>query len=114
MSKIAVTIKGLDACKATMQRVLSTIETGTEVALDAVSEATLADAKQNCPVDTGKLERSLEIEKERLRRLIGTNVDYSIYVHEGTYKMKGRPFLTNAFEADKAVLPQECRKIKVI
>lgn len=26
---------------------------------------------------------------------VGTNVEYATYVHEGTYKMAGRPYITN-------------------
>ena len=30
--------------------------------------------------------------------MVSTNVDYAIYVHEGTYKMRARPFLTAALQ----------------
>jgi HK97 gp10 family phage protein len=54
-------------------------------------------AKTRCPVDTGRLRSSInwrmELEGDKLVAIIGTNVEYAIYVHEGTKYMPGRPFL---------------------
>lgn len=54
-------------------------------------------AKARCPVDTGRLRGSInwriEFEGGSLVAIIGTNVEYAIYVHEGTKHMGGRPFL---------------------
>lgn len=54
-------------------------------------------AKTHCPVDTGRLRSSinwrLEFYGGVLTAIIGTNVEYAIYVHEGTRYMTGRPFL---------------------
>lgn len=54
-------------------------------------------AKARCPVDTGRLRGSInwriEIDGGGLVAIIGTNVSYAIYVHEGTSRMAGRPFL---------------------
>ena len=33
--------------------------------------------------------------------IFGTNVEYAVYVHEGTRKMAGRPFLRNGVDAVK-------------
>lgn len=30
--------------------------------------------------------------------VVGTNVEYAIYVHEGTSRMEGRPYLTDAID----------------
>lgn len=54
-------------------------------------------AKARCPVDTGRLRSSItwrmEIDSDGLVAIVGTNVEYAIYVHEGTRYMAGRPFL---------------------
>lgn len=54
-------------------------------------------AKARCPVDTGRLRSSinwrLEIDSRGLAAIIGTSVEYAIFVHEGTRYMTGRPFL---------------------
>lgn len=53
-------------------------------------------AKLRCPVDTGRLRSSitwrLEFDGE-LAAIIGTSVEYAIYVHQGTRYMEPRPFL---------------------
>jgi len=44
-------------------------------------------------VDTGRLRNSISHTIQGKDAIVGTNVPYGIYVHEGTYKMKGRPYL---------------------
>lgn len=59
-------------------------------------------AKARCPVDTGRLRSSitwrLEYDSE-LAAIIGTSVEYAIYVHEGTVYMPPRPFLVDGLHA---------------
>jgi HK97 gp10 family phage protein len=52
-------------------------------------------AKQVTPVDTGRLRSSIWAEKYSGRSYrVGThNVSYARYVHEGTWKMRSRPFM---------------------
>lgn len=54
-------------------------------------------AKARCPVDTGRLRSSItwriETDGQGIVGIVGTNVEYAIYVHEGTRYMAGRPFL---------------------
>lgn len=57
-------------------------------------------------VDTGKLFDSIEAVVSRVSQnamdvRVGTNVDYARYVHEGTRKLKGRPFITDGLMAAK-------------
>ncbi len=56
-------------------------------------------AKQRCPVDTGRLRSSITWRIEPVKPLtaiVGTNVEYAVFVHEDTRHMSGRPFLTDA------------------
>lgn len=73
------------------------IETNAETALDTVAAATEGDGKAGCPVRTGALRDDIKTYKARLLRQIGNNLYYSIFVHNGTYKMRGRPYLLNSF-----------------
>jgi HK97 gp10 family phage protein len=54
-------------------------------------------AKARCPVDTGRLRSSItwrvETDSDGVVGIVGTSVEYAIYVHEGTRHMAGRPFL---------------------
>ena len=70
------------------------------------------ETKPRTPVDTGRLRASIGgggytggsypsgvgREFRNLYGSIGTDVKYAIYVHEGTYRMKGRPFLKEGVE----------------
>ena len=58
-------------------------------------------AKQNCPVDTGKLRASISTEVGNLEAEVGTNVEYAPCVEFGTSKQKAQPFMRPAL--DKAI-----------
>lgn len=58
-------------------------------------------ARVRCPVDTGRLRSSINVEGPVIVNgvagvRVGTIVEYAIFVHEGTRYMVGRPFLRDA------------------
>ncbi|HEY1119887.1 MAG TPA: HK97-gp10 family putative phage morphogenesis protein [Acidimicrobiales bacterium] len=57
-------------------------------------------AKRLCPVDTGRLRASitnaLEKDPEGVSAVIGTNVEYAVYVEFGTGDTRPQPFLRPA------------------
>lgn len=67
------------------------------------SEAT--DELENSPrrVDTGRLKGSIthEVNQNEASVIVGTNVEYAIYVHEGTRRMTPNRFLRNAVERNE-------------
>ena len=72
-------------------------------ALEAVGLQAEGYAKlelENTPrrVDTGRLRASIAHTAKRETAYVGTNVEYAIYVHEGTMKMEANQFLRNAVE----------------
>lgn len=78
-----------------------------EVLVEAVQEKMLygyTDVHGQPPhteiVDTGALFESIQAAVSRDSQNafsveVGTDVPYAVYVHEGTYKLKGRPFITD-------------------
>ena len=63
-----------------------------------------ADELENAPrrVDTGRLKNSIKGEVEGNDTVVvGTNVEYAIYVHEGTRKMLPNRFLRNGIVNNK-------------
>lgn len=65
--------------------------------LDKAGNTVLREAKILVPRDTGYLSASTkqtELTSEKV--VISSIAPYSAYVHEGTYKMKARPYLKNA------------------
>lgn len=71
--------------------------------LERAALATERRAKRACPVDTGRLRASITHALERdhrgLSAIIGTNVDYAVYVEFGTSDTPARPFLRSSLVA---------------
>lgn len=84
-----------------------------ETLVEAVEEKILygyKDVHGNPPhteiVDTGRLFDSIEADVSRDSQnaftvSVGANTPYAVYVHEGTYKLKGRAFITDAVMGKK-------------
>ena len=84
------------------------MEKAAELLVEAVQEKILygySDVHGNPPhteiVDTGALFDSIQASARRdsqntYSTEVGTNIPYAQYVHDGTYKLKGRPFITDA------------------
>ena len=72
-------------------------------ALEAVGIEAQGDAVAICPVDTGRLRNSIThaIDIDGKAAIIGTNVEYALYVHEGTRGRSGQPFLTDAVKKNQ-------------
>ena len=85
-----------------------------EMLVEAVEEKILygyKDVHGNPPhteiVDTGRLFDSIEADVSRDSQnaftvSVGANTPYAVYVHEGTYKLKGRAFITDAVMGKKS------------
>ena len=74
-------------------------------ALEAIGLQAESYAKlelENAPrrIDTGNLRNSIShnVNEEEQTVYIGTNVEYGVYVHEGTDRMEKNRFLRNAVE----------------
>ncbi len=63
-------------------------------------------AKENSPVRTGNLRRSIHTEvsesPDEITATVGPSADYGIYVEFGTRKMAAQPYMRPAFEANRA------------
>lgn len=60
------------------------------------------EAKILSPVDTGRMRASIATSLgvvSNIAAIVQTNVEYAVYVHEGTKKMRGRPFMKQGAEA---------------
>lgn len=69
-----------------------------EQALIAIGMTAETHAKEECPVDTGRLRNSIthEVDMSDQAAIIGTNVEYAAYVELGTSKMRAQPYLRPA------------------
>jgi len=55
-------------------------------------------SKQRSPVDTGRMRSSIRSSFTPLTATIKPNVNYAIFVHDGTSRMRGRPFMTEGLK----------------
>lgn len=80
-----------------------------EQALIAIGLTAEKYAKQECPVDTGRLRNSIthEVDMSEKAAIIGSNVEYAAYVELGTSQQKAQPYLRPAVEDNT----QEYKKI---
>jgi HK97 gp10 family phage protein len=71
-----------------------------EQALIAIGMTAETYAKQECPVDTGRLRNSIthEVDMSEQAAIIGSNVEYAAYVELGTSRQKAQPYLRPAAE----------------
>lgn len=79
-------------------RVIKALGTAIARGLEAVGIEAESDAAAICPVDTGRLRNSIThtIDDGGKSAIIGTNMEYAMYVHNGTHNHKAQPFLTDA------------------
>lgn len=71
-----------------------------EQALIAIGMMAETHAKEECPVDTGRLRNSIthEVDMNDQAAIIGSNVEYAAYVELGTSRQKAQPYLRPAAE----------------
>ena len=62
---------------------MSEMQRKVELALDLIGQAAEGHAKDNCPVDTGRLRNSISNKTSGDSVYIGTNVEYAPYVEFG-------------------------------
>lgn len=84
-------------------QVLEAKDAAVRRAMEAIGihlEGEAADALEMDPkrIDTRRLYNSISHSSDDNSVTVGTNVEYAIYVHEGTRKMAPNAFLKNAFE----------------
>lgn len=73
-------------------------------ALEMIGRMVSTQASANSPVLTGQLRDSITYKTNTNEKqvTIGTNVEYALAVHEGDVRHKGKPYLKDAVEQNKA------------
>ncbi len=69
------------------------IEENIEAIVAAGAEAVAQSARDMCPVDTGKLQSSINVSTNASSAEISADTDYAAYVEFGTSKMAAQPYL---------------------
>lgn len=96
---VSIEIRGLDMFARKFRDFPMNFRTEFTDAIKKVLFVIEAEAKQVTPVRTGHLMGSIGTPPYGFKKVselygaVGTNVEYAIYVHEGTRYMKARPFM---------------------
>ena len=78
--------------------IIAEVDSKITVALEKIGLVAERYAKDNSPVDTGRLKNSITHQVSGLEVYIGTNVDYAPYVELGARGRDPAHFLQNAIE----------------
>ena len=84
-----------DMLQERLKELQKTVPEELENCMAKACAAVVAEAMARCPIDTGELRRSITYdvkrEDEKTVGIVGTNVDYAPYVHQGTglYAIEG-------------------------
>ena len=78
------------------KQILSALEKGKRNALTAIGATAETYAKQETPVDTGRLRNSISHSVDGEAAYIGSNVEYAPYVELGTSRAKAHHMLQKA------------------
>jgi len=105
MPNINIQIKGLDSLQAgfkksprLLNRQLNTAIKKSILEIDRNLSVSWKSGGYGIPVDTGAL-RSTRVQKfGDLRGEVGTSREYGIFVHQGTSRMRARPYLEKSAE----------------
>lgn len=91
-------------------KVLSKYKSNKRAALEAIGQAATEitvdymDTRYGAPIrETGDLMASIAFKVGRNDVIIGSNINYAVFIHEGTPKMRARPFLRDAINENKKV-----------
>ncbi len=78
-------------------------EKGAEKLVEEMLAAGLQSAQQLVPVKTGALHDSLHSEQDGTTGAYGSDLDYSVFVEMGTFKMAAQPYLMPSLDAVRRV-----------
>ena len=81
---MGIRIKGGDKFKAILQKLAEDRPDVLDMALDDTADAMSLEAQRLVPVDTGRLRASINVKREYLSKVIGTNVEYATDVEYGS------------------------------
>lgn len=94
-------VLGLDKLLRQLTNLNDNVEKGIERGLAKGALRVEIAAKEQTPVDTGKLRGSIQTNLSPKQAEVGTNVEYAPYVELGTSKMAAQPYLYPALAANR-------------
>ncbi len=110
--EVKINIANLPEFKEALRGVEGNINRGVGEALQEVVALVLNRAQHAAPVDTGRLRADIRtrVHEKELQGEIYNEVEYAVYVHEGTSRMAGRPYLRDAITANANAIKERINK----
>lgn len=96
MPNVTIKIENLNEIRAAFSKAPAAMTKELDKSIKKSIFAIQGESMVRTPVDTGRLRASHTTLFSLLRGEVGPTANYSLFVHEGTRYMKGRPFLFNA------------------
>ena len=98
MADVVINIPNIDKVLAKLDNAPTVIQDEADKAIKKTLIMVEAAAKPLTPIDTDRLRSSYQSQFGKFSGLLKVATDYAVFVHEGTYKMKPRPFLQQGIE----------------
>jgi HK97 gp10 family phage protein len=98
--EFAIEIKGLEKMASLYDKAPQIVEPELRKALQKAVIILQGAAREFTPVDTGRLRQGHGVRIGAFEAAVFNPVNYGLYVHEGTKRMKARPFYKNAIERE--------------
>jgi HK97 gp10 family phage protein len=102
MAEISIEITNLPEIRAAFRKAPAMMVRELDKAIRKSIFAIKGDSQRRSPVDTGYMRASHREMFSSLRGEVGPQAYYSIFVHDGTSRMRARPFLYDAVKSDES------------
>ena len=79
--------------------------------LEAIGVYVEGEAISRCPVYTGNLRSSLNHKTTKDSVIVGTNVEYALWVEKGTSRQKAQSFLSPAVEQNTGTIKKLAKEM---
>lgn len=110
MPSFNVQITNLEQIRSAFKRAPEKMAKNLDLAIRKSVIAIQRQSMINSPVDTGRLRNSHQSLFDVLKGTVQPTANYAIYVHEGTSRMKGRPFLAMAVQSESGNVNKNFQK----
>lgn len=102
-------IRGMAELKVKLARLQAAAPAIAGSAADTLADGVKEDAERYAPVDTGRLQESIQITPDGN---VATDVDYDVPVEYGTVNMAAQPFMRPAADGASRHVPEIALKAK--
>jgi HK97 gp10 family phage protein len=94
--QVAISVKGLDKIMKNFSTASPLVKQEINLAVNRSAIAVQRSAKIESPIRTGNLRSNIRYSASNGRGRVGSYVQYSVYVHEGTKHQRANPFMDRA------------------